>query len=275
MGITAFDYKEPLCPLSGGEEFYYPGTTGVKMIPVRNIIEKLDSLYSREDYLSAARVLDYWLAEARTLRDRRGELAMQSEMAGLFRRTGDRERALAAANACIEILAGGEFDGSAAAGDVYVNAATTLAAFGATGEAMPYFERARENYLAAFGEGDVRFAAYHNNFGLALSFSGDRGGARSEFLKALALLEGDRTRKLDQAITYLNIADTYDPDSESSLDPVERCLQTAIRLVDGERSDTEYYAFVCRKCAPVFDHYGYFDYANELARRADAIYERP
>ena len=35
-----------------------------------------------------------------------------------------------------------------------------------------------------------------------------------------------------------------------------------------------YYAFVCEKCAPVFDYYGYFLAAQDLKERANAIYDR-
>ena len=35
-----------------------------------------------------------------------------------------------------------------------------------------------------------------------------------------------------------------------------------------------YYAFVCEKCAPTFDYYGYFLIADDLNERAKAIYER-
>ena len=35
-----------------------------------------------------------------------------------------------------------------------------------------------------------------------------------------------------------------------------------------------YYAFVCEKCAPVFDYYGFFRTAQALRARAEAIHER-
>ena len=35
-----------------------------------------------------------------------------------------------------------------------------------------------------------------------------------------------------------------------------------------------YYAFVCEKCAPAFDYYGYFADAEEAAKKAESIYER-
>ena len=35
-----------------------------------------------------------------------------------------------------------------------------------------------------------------------------------------------------------------------------------------------YYAFVCEKCAPAFEYYGYFLAAEDLKERAKRIYER-
>ena len=33
-------------------------------------------------------------------------------------------------------------------------------------------------------------------------------------------------------------------------------------------------AFVCEKCAPTFEYYGWFMTAKEIKRRSDEIYER-
>ena len=46
----------------------------------------------------------------------------------------------------------------------------------------------------------------------------------------------------------------------------ERILETW-----GDRDG--YYAFVCEKCAPVFDYYGYFVTARKLAEQSRRIYE--
>ena len=42
---------------------------------------------------------------------------------------------------------------------------------------------------------------------------------------------------------------------------------------DGQEQNGNY-AFVCEKCAPVFEYYGYGEYAGECRARAKSIYER-
>ena len=50
-------------------------------------------------------------------------------------------------------------------------------------------------------------------------------------------------------------------------------MNRAERLLEEYRTRDGYYAFVCEKCATVFDYYGRFFYANELKARARRIYE--
>ena len=52
-------------------------------------------------------------------------------------------------------------------------------------------------------------------------------------------------------------------------------LEKASALLDTESVPHDgYYAFVCEKCAPTIDYYGWFIAANDLKERAKAIYER-
>jgi len=73
--IDPFDYKEPQCPLCGGEEFY-GAERRARSVPIMNITEKLDSFFSKEDYRGAKKLLEYWLTEAREIGDERGELSL-------------------------------------------------------------------------------------------------------------------------------------------------------------------------------------------------------
>ena len=51
-------------------------------------------------------------------------------------------------------------------------------------------------------------------------------------------------------------------------------FQAAKKLLDTPTlPQNGYHAFVCEKCAPTFEYYGYFLYANELKERAKRIYE--
>ncbi len=81
--------------------------------------------------------------------------------------------------------------------------------------------------------------------------------------------------ELEQAITYLNMADALvaERGMEQSEDAVEELLDTAYALFDATSAPHDgYYAFVCEKCAPVFSYYGYFLAADDLTGRAQAIY---
>ena len=60
---------------------------------------------------------------------------------------------------------------------------------------------------------------------------------------------------------------------ERGAEKIEQCLDLAEALLERpELPRNGYYAFVCEKCAPTFAYYGYFAFAEELNRRAEAIY---
>ena len=103
------------------------------------------------------------------------------------------------------------------------------------------------------------------------------GEACEAFLKALDIMGRVEHGALEQAITYLNLANMVE--AEHGLEKGERkigqYLDRAAALLDGAELPRDgYYAFVCEKCAPTFDYYGYFLVADDLNERARAIYER-
>ena len=78
----------------------------------------------------------------------------------------------------------------------------------------------------------------------------------------------------DAAIYYLNAADVYYRDKGQEAEAeIERCVETAWQLLNGDEPQNGYYAFVAEKCAPTFGYYGYFFYERELKARAKKIYE--
>ena len=97
------------------------------------------------------------------------------------------------------------------------------------------------------------------------------------FRKAIEVMEKQEHGELEQAITWLNMADA----AEAALGPaeaeetVEDYREKAEALLDTESLPRNgYYAFVCEKCAPVFGHYGWFAAEAELKRRAKEINDR-
>ncbi len=78
--LNSEDYKEPTCLLCEGKDFYYPKNDKPdSIIPMQRIINKIDSLFNKNDFESAGRLLNYWKNEAINLRDKRGELSITNE----------------------------------------------------------------------------------------------------------------------------------------------------------------------------------------------------
>lgn len=262
----------------------------VQCIPQQRVVEKLDSYMGRHDYAGAEKHLLYWLEEARVLGDKRGELMVRNELVGHFRKTGDREQALAHADEALNLIEELGFDATISAGTTYVNCATALNAFGDNERSVALFEKAAAVYEGSSGTAPQLLGGLYNNYALACAALGRFDEAETLLGKALKVMACVENGELEQAITYLNMADvavakqkaqTVEADdaayeSEAACErAVQSYLDKALELLDTPTIPRDgYYAFVCEKCAPVFAHYGYFLADEDLAGRAREIYER-
>lgn len=268
------DYVEPRCLLC---EEAYGAEPQIRSVPQQRIMEKVDECMSRRDYAGVERHLLYWLEEARLGRDRRGELMIRNELVGHYRKTGERDNALSQAEAALRLLDEIGFEGSVTAGTTCVNAATAYQAFGEHDRALPIFERARKNYEAIPSLKPELLGGLYNNMALTLVSLGRFAEANALYEKAVETMANAPHGALEQAITYLNMANAAE-DEKGLLDAseaIDAYLEKAQTLLDAPDVPHEgYYAFVCEKCAPTFEYYGWFAAAEELKERARAWYER-
>ena len=111
---------------------------------------------------------------------------------------------------------------------------------------------------------------------LTLTSLGRYGEADDLFRRALGVMAGAPNGALEQAITYLNMADAAYAQFGSEADgQINEYLETALGLLEDETLERNgYYAFVCEKCAPTFGFYGLGAFEEELSRRAREIYEK-
>lgn len=274
MTIEKEDYMEPNCVLC---EKPYGAEPEIKPVPQVRILEKVDALMARRDYAGVERHLLYWLEEAKLGRDQKGELLIRNELVGHYRKVGDREHALLHADAALALLNAIGFEGSISAGTTYVNVATACAAFGDNARAIEIFERARALYESIPSVKPELLGGLYNNMALTLVALGRYAEAYALYEKALATMANAEHGALEQAITWLNMADAKEAElgAEDAAATVDDCLGRAQTLLDApELVRDGYYAFVCEKCAPTFSYYGWFLAANDLNERAKAIYER-
>lgn len=272
--IDKEDYLEPNCVLCGEP---YDAEPRVKPVPQQRIMEKVDGYMSRRDYAGVERHLLYWLEEAKLGRDEKGELMIRNELVGHYRKTGEKEKAFPQAEAALALLDTLGYEGSITAGTTCVNAATAYQAFGEHERALAVFERARKNYEAIASLKPELLGGLYNNMALTLVSLKRFGEADALYRKALETMENAPHGALEQAITYLNMTNAAE-DELGLLDAsetIDAYLLKAQRLLDAPGIPHEgYYAFVCEKCAPTFEYYGWFAAANELNDRARTWYER-
>ena len=273
MKLEREDYIEPRCVLCGkpgGEEPAQP-------VPVGRILDKLREYEDRNDWPAVERHLQYWLAEAEANRDERGQLMLHNELMGYYRKQSDREQAFAHAEKASALVEALGMEDTVTAGTTWVNTGTVREAFGDPVGGLAFFEMARANYEKNLPAEDSRLGGLYNNMALALTVCGRHEEADAMFRRALAVMAKQEHGELEQAITWLNMADAAEAalGAENAEETVEEYLDRAEELLNTESLPRNgYYAFVCEKCAPVFGHYGYFAAEAELKRRAEEINDR-
>ena len=260
------DYLEPACPLCPD-----PAAGEQRQVPQQRIIEKMDEYMARRDYAGAERHLKYWLSEAEQIGDLRGQLMLNNELIGHYRKTGERDRAMAAIRRALELIDSMDFAETISAGTTYVNAATACNAFGDDERAAELFERARNLYESSPHTRPELLGGLYNNMALTMVSLSRYREADQLYQKALQVMASIPGKEPEQAITLLNMADALEAElgPEDAEKQICEYLDRAQELLDSEKTERDgYYAFVCEKCAPVFSHYGYFAEAQELQRRA-------
>lgn len=268
------DYMEPRCLLCDEP---YGKQVEVRPVPQQRIVEKVDAYMSRRDYDGVERHLLYWLEEARLGHDRKGELMIRNELAGHYRKVQNKEKAFESAAEALRLLDAIGFSGSISEGTAYTNIATVYNAFGENERSLRLFEKARAVYEAIPTLNPALLGGLYNNMALTHVALGQYADAYALYERALETMGKVENGVLEQAITYLNMANAAELELglEAAEPKIAQYIDTAYALLDTPSVPRDgYYAFVCEKCAPTFEYYGYFLMANELSERAKGIYER-
>jgi tetratricopeptide (TPR) repeat protein len=266
------DYIEPRCLLC---EEPYGAEKSVRSVPQMRIIDKMNEYMARRDYEGAERHLLYWLEEAELGRDLRGQLMLRNELTGHYRKTGERDKSLENAERAIALLDQLDFEGTISSGTTYVNAATAYNAFGEHERSMELFEKARAVYESSERTNKDLLGGLYNNMALTCVSLGRYEEAMTLYELAVKVMADVPDGRLEQAITYLNMADLFSEmkGTEAAEADIYACLDQAYELLkDPNVAEPGYYAFVLEKCAPTFSYYGYFGAAREFEKRAGEIY---
>ena len=200
---------------------------------------------------------------------------LRNELTGHYRKTGEKDKSLENAEIAIALLDELEFEGTISSGTTYVNAATAYNAFGEQERSMELFEKARAVYESSERTNKDLLGGLYNNMALTCVSLGRYEEALPLYESAIKVMADVPDGRLEQAITYLNMADLFNEmkGAEEAEADIYACLDQAYELLkDPNVAEPGYYAFVLEKCAPTFSYYGYFGAAREFEKRAGEIY---
>ena len=269
------DYVEPNCPISGKPL----GTKQKKKrIPQQRVSQRLDELMARKDYDGAERMLDYWLAEARTLSDEQGEFMVHNEQMGFYRKRGLKDKAYKAIADGESMLDELGYSDSVSGATFYTNAATVYTAFGEAEKGLSRFEKAKDIYESNITGNEFKLAGLYNNMATALVDMGNYRDADVLFMQAVETLKDCEASELETAVTYLNMLDRQIAERGAGgvgKEEIDFYLETARDYLDADTVKRDgYYSFMADKCVEIYRTLGWEDYADELSERIRMIDER-
>lgn len=268
--MEKIDYTDPACPF---DTSYYVKEKKVapSSVDVKGILLRYDELIAVQEYTKAERWLEDSLKEAVDREDKAGELGILSELIGTYRKSGEEEKGIEAVYRALDLINELGIEGTATAGTVWLNCATTLREFRRFEDALPYFYMASRAYSNTIPADDYRFASLYNNLASCLDALGRDEEALKYYKAALSIVKDNTLTPIEAAITYVNIAELYDK-IDSSSSEIENCINKCMEIfADPDVPRDEYYSYHAKSCARGIDRLGFFKDARELYRRAKAV----
>lgn len=225
-------------------------------LDTKSIIAGLDKLLFSGDDAAAGEYLDRWCQRAQEVGDWRTELTLQSELMGFHRRTSDKNAAMAAVERGLELIREHRLGSTVSGATIFLNAATTLKAYGMAERSIPMFVQTCRVYSQTLDPLDYRFGGLYNNMALSYADIGEYDTAEGYYKKALGVIVHCDTPENELAVTYCNLAELYERMGREA--DIAKALNLAL---DNLRSPAlphdGYYDFTVSKCLPTFEHFGY------------------
>lgn len=264
------DYMDPICPFDNSG-YVKSSNIGLSSINVKDILNKADKLYSVKEYKAAEEMLEDSLKQAIDFGDKAAELGILSELIGSYRKSGEEEKGISAVNNAFDLITDLGLEGTATAGTIWLNGATTLREFRRYDDALPYFYMASRAYSNTIPSDDYRFASLYNNLASCLEALGRYDEAKKYYNLALGIVKENRLTQIEAAITYVNLAELYDK-VDSSSPEIEEYVNKCMEIFTSEDIEhDEYYSYHAKSCAKGLNNIGFFRDAKELLMRAKTV----
>ena len=271
--MNEYDYMDPSCPFDVGQFRKNPSFMNAEAkLDVKAILKYVDELNEQRRYTDSKLILEQQLEEAKRVGDSAAELGLLSELIGVYRKEDSRDKGINSVHDAFELVRELGLEGTATAGTVWVNGATALQEFGLYDEALNYYYMASRAYSDTIAPDDYRFASLLNNMGACFSALGRYDEALEHFNMALSSVKGNAFTPLEEAVTYINMAETYahlDPPDD---DMVEYYVDQCLKLFDDPAVPRDaYFSYYAKNCGLGLNELGFFRDAKHLIKMAEDI----
>lgn len=237
------------------------------MIDLIRLRDKLESFFARHDLAGAEQLLLYWRQEALAQGDEVGLTQVDNELLGLYRRTNDKDKALAVAERLLPRLAPDNVGDAT----IRLNIATNYCHFGMPDVAAPLYREVEGVFLAHLAPNDYRLAGLYNNMGAMAGAVKDYADAEDLYRKALYVVRQIEPIIPEVSVTLVNLAVSIYMQNPLRQD-VDVCMREAYDVLDDPAIPRDgNYAFVLGKVIPIFKHLGYREETDCLTRRLQLL----
>lgn len=243
---------------------------------MKRVLRKLDEYCAKNNYQAAIRHIDYWITDAQVNKDDYGRLMLLNEKITVTGILDREQECIDTINKAMTLAHEAGFGKSTEMIKILYDSARAYRHFEKTGEAIFLYNYICEMYEENADENYSRLAGLYNMMALALAEAEQYEEAYEMLSKALIILAGREAAETEMAVTYCNIAELISAQygEEKGEEYINQNLSEAQRLLELETAAHDsYYAYVCENCALVFDHFGFFFVAMELAELAKEIKE--
>lgn len=175
---------------------------------INEVFSGLDKLFAENRISEVEKYLTRALSEAEYDNDRESMLAIQNELIGFHRTTGEHDKALYFCRQALRLAKQMEIEDTVPYGTTLMNVANANRAAGNLLEALSYYKQVEEIYVSQLGPHDILIASYYNNLALVYQELGDFDKAVDALEKALKIIERHENAGTEIAATYANLGES-------------------------------------------------------------------
>ena len=238
---------------------------------INEVLTGVDRLFSANRISEVERYLTQMLSEAEYENDRDAIMTIYNELINFHRTTGESDKALYFCRQALRYAKRENLEDNVRYGMILMSVGDANRMAGNLLEALAYYRKAEEVYLAQLGSADIRLAAYYKSVAVLYQELGDYDNAATALGKALKIIERHENAGNEIVATYASLGECLL--RSGKLEEAKDRLSDAVRRYQLKGDRGEHYCAALSALAEVWYREGSYEQAlgyYELA--AEGIY---